>query len=240
MCGADWEAAWSAGVTPWDVGGGSLQLKEVRPALVPDTSLSTAPFPSYCLSQLLKEGSLPTGRALVPGAGSAYDAMSLAEAGYDVTSLDISETAVEQAKEKVKLDPAAAEAAAAGRLRLEQADFFSWAPPAGGFDVIFDYTFLCALDPARRQAWASTTKAFLARGGSLVTQLFPIGQFAGGPPFALDLEDVGRLMRGSGFECVHSADIPATLSHPARAGREVLAVWKHSSRRYPMIKAGQR
>ena len=89
--------------------------------------------------QLVKSGVLPKGSALVPGAGSAYDAVSLASAGWQVTALDISPTAVKAATAAAKATPDGAAALKSGALRIQCGDFFqlrSMRP----FDVVFDYT----------------------------------------------------------------------------------------------------
>ena len=66
-----WEDAWLHGRTGWDAG-------------------HAAPS----LSHLLEAGELPTqGRALVPGAGSGYDAIALARHGLKVTAIDLAPTA---------------------------------------------------------------------------------------------------------------------------------------------------
>ena len=68
-----WEQRWREGRTAWDAGG-----------------------PSPTLELLVREGSLPNGRALVPGCGSGYDILALASPHRLVLGLDVAPTAVER------------------------------------------------------------------------------------------------------------------------------------------------
>lgn len=95
------------------------------------------------LRAALSSGPLGQGagaRALVVGSGSGWDAQCFDEHGYDVTALDIAPGA-----RAALIDRPA--------VRRVVADFFVF-KPATAFDVIWDYTFLCAIDPAMRGRWA--------------------------------------------------------------------------------------
>ena len=60
-------------------------------------------------------------------------------------------------------------------------DFFEFSPTEGRFDVVFDYTFLCAMPPSLREKWAQKmSKLVKTNTGRLVTLIFPIGDFKGG------------------------------------------------------------
>ena len=79
----DWENLWSNCRLPWDTG-------EAHPQLV----------------HLLNSGRLNpslqrTSSVLIPGAGSGYESVALASHGWNVTCVDISATAVEQASKKL-------------------------------------------------------------------------------------------------------------------------------------------
>jgi len=90
-------------------------------------------------TQLVKSGVVPRGHALVPGAGSAYDAVTLAAAGWKVTALDISPTAVKAATAAAKATPEGKAALKSGALRIQCGDFFQFRS-AQPFDIVFDYT----------------------------------------------------------------------------------------------------
>jgi SAM-dependent methyltransferase len=73
-------------------------------------------------------GDLPPGDALDVGCGEGADAVWLAERGWWVTAVDLSQVA---------LDRAAANAGAAGeRVTWQQVDARVWSPPADSFDLV--------------------------------------------------------------------------------------------------------
>ena len=153
---AGWELSWRQSVTPWDAG---------------------VPAPS--LVRLVKDGALPTGRALVPGVGGGYDALALASAERRVVGLDLAPTAVSVAT--ARRDEAGIPAS---QCEFVQGDFFTH-DGLGVFDLAFDYTFLCALPPDLRSRWAARMHELLAPDGLLVTLVFPVSDHAGGPPYAV-------------------------------------------------------
>lgn len=53
------------------------------------------------------------------------------------------------------------------------------------FDIIYDYTFLCALPPPLRPKWAARMSQLLAPQGTLICTQYPLGKDPrlGGPPF---------------------------------------------------------
>ena len=198
-----WEASWQAGRTPWDAGEPAAQL-----------------------SALLDAGDLPGGRVLVPGCGSGYDVLALAGAGRRALGLELAPTAIARfhaLRQAAGID--------ADQAEVVEANYFDFAP-AAPFDLIWDYTFLCAIDPERREGWARQARALLAPGGELITLIFPVplppGQLGPGPhegpPYPLDPHQVRALLLAAGFE--ERTLTPATHSHPRRAGREWLGRWR--------------
>ncbi|KAL1849438.1 hypothetical protein Daus18300_013262 [Diaporthe australafricana] len=150
-------------------------------------------------------------RALVPACGRGYDAVLLAKVfGYDVVGLEIAPSALGAAKkylnsvqevldlpdEQQRSHPDKAmrfwienQSASPGRVDWLSGDFFSdeWLADAGveQFDLIFDYTFFCAIPPSARPKWAARMQQLLARpNGRLVCLEFPTGKHpsTGGPP----------------------------------------------------------
>jgi hypothetical protein len=111
-----------------------------------------------------------------------------------------------------------------------EADYFSYAPELP-FDLLWDYTFLCAIDPGRHRAWARRAGELLRPGGELIALIFPVPSPPGqlgpgpheGPPFPLDPYRVRELLVED-FEEISLA--PASHSHPKRAGREWLGCWR--------------
>ncbi|KAK4187676.1 S-adenosyl-L-methionine-dependent methyltransferase [Podospora australis] len=146
-------------------------------------------------------------KVLVPGCGKGYDVAMLALHGFNVYGLDISETGVETARKY-----AAAELSSPAEHNFSSPDFprdkrgavtfiagnfFSrdWETKCcadvedafEGFDVIYDYTFLCALLPSMRKDWARRMGELVAPHGVLICLEFPLykGLDLPGPPWPL-------------------------------------------------------
>lgn len=193
----DWEERWRAGRTGWDAG-------RSAPALL----------------ELVQSGTLPVGRALVPGCGAGYDVLTLASPERSVLGLEIAPTAIE------RFDGLRTSAGVpAERASVSQADFFTFVPGAP-FDLVWDYTFLCAINPERRSAWAKQMSTVLRPGGELLTLIFPVTGFEPdasnvgvGPPYPLSPSYVERLVREH-FETVSLSKVES--SHVERQGKEWL------------------
>ncbi|EHK20582.1 uncharacterized protein TRIVIDRAFT_69106 [Trichoderma virens Gv29-8] len=144
-------------------------------------------------------------RALVPGCGRGYDVVMLALHGYEAYGLEVSAKAVDQAEAYAASelaepsdynfhDAKALSSASLGSVTFVRGDFFqrNWeAECAGdgvvGFDLIYDYTFLCALLPEMRQHWGRRMRELLNPSGMLVCLEFPLYKAldAPGPPWGL-------------------------------------------------------
>ncbi|KAH8670905.1 thiol methyltransferase [Xylariales sp. PMI_506] len=187
--GSRWNSLWQEEFTPWDRGGPSLallDLLEERPELF-----------SFSSGGGGGGGGASRRTALVPGCGKGHDALLLASFGFDVCGLDVSDVALAEARKNadaVRDDPVyQPRKGIAGTNQWVAGDFFKddWLEEAGvktgKFDLVFDYTFLSALPPAVRPAWAKRMADLLLPGGRLVCLEFPsINQpSAPGPPWAL-------------------------------------------------------
>ncbi len=200
----DWETKWLAEQTPWDTG---------------------VPAPALC--DWLQATRRKPQRVLVPGAGGGHDAFALAKAGWQVTALDISPTAVEQLlaqARKMELD----------NLQAHAGDFLDpgFITTLGEFEAIWDYTFLCALPLASRPVWAEHMTQLLAADGELLTLIFPIKAVGGrrddeGPPYRLTPQDVQALLAPLGFAAAELR--PVARSLPSRAGLEWFGRWSRNS-----------
>ncbi len=80
-----------------------------------------------------RDGQTPP-NVLIPGCGSAYEALYLAECGWPVRTIDFSPNAVAAAREQL---------GAHGGI-VEQVDFFAYEPPFAP-DWVYERTFLCAM-----------------------------------------------------------------------------------------------
>ncbi|KAI0971547.1 S-adenosyl-L-methionine-dependent methyltransferase [Xylaria arbuscula] len=174
-----WVKCWEDKWTPWDRGGPSMALYDVLKE-----------NPNGTLPPLPDAGSPK--RALVPGCGRGYDVLLLSSFGYDVYGLDVSAQALDAARENA--EKALAEGLYGtkghkrGAINWICQDFFAedWNDVRTPFDIIFDYTFFCALPPPLRPAWASRMKSLLSPGGRLICLEFPSEKKMSepGPPWA--------------------------------------------------------
>ncbi|KAK5326084.1 hypothetical protein LTR70_002349 [Exophiala xenobiotica] len=146
-------------------------------------------------------------RALVPACGRGYEVVVLALHGFDAYGVEVSQTAVDACEvyataqlgrpEAYNFGPgssSAQEAGVRGKIKFMVGDFFKrdWEAECrehgdAGFDLIYDYTFLCAILPEMRLDWARRVKELLAPEGILVCLEFPMYKDvdAAGPPYGL-------------------------------------------------------
>ncbi|KAI9725471.1 MAG: hypothetical protein M1828_003142 [Chrysothrix sp. TS-e1954] len=178
-----WDALWKDDFMPWDKG-------QPSPALV-DALRNKV----HLIGSPLTMGGARR-KALVPGCGKGYDVMLLAAHGFDAYGLEISKTAKEAAesfaKEHLEEYARQGHSQGPGVCKYIQGDFFKddWREQVGlrerGFDLIYDYTFLCALSPEMRPAWAKRHTDLLqpAAAARLVCLEYPTYKepHTGGPP----------------------------------------------------------
>lgn len=201
----DWASRYDVEDTPWDLGGPhpelSVRLQDGR--LAPDR-VSGGGAGSGA-------GSGPGGRVLVPGAGRAHDALALARRGWTVTALDLVGAVADRVGPELERHGG----------RYVTADAFTWEPEEGAapFDLVWDHTFFCAIDPSMRAAWGARARSLVAPGGRYAALVFPVGKPAaeGGPPFGMDAKAVLDAL-GASFRAVE--DEPVQRSVPRRTWRE--------------------
>ncbi|KAG9041845.1 hypothetical protein FS837_011678 [Tulasnella sp. UAMH 9824] len=211
-----WDVAWQEGITPWDQG-------KIQP-----------PLRDYVESNdgkaLLGKKS-DDARALVPGCGKGYDAAYFASLGYETLGADLSSTAIEKAKEFWAESPELK----SGKLSFQTLDFFKFEVPASKYDLVYDYTFFCALPPDLRAPWGARMRELVRPGGTLITLVYPIdGSRTGGPPYSVDVQKVTDALQGGDEEgsaepgkyWTKVLDVVPQTSTPDHVGRERLVVWE--------------
>jgi len=239
-----WDAMWQQQVTPWDRWAPNPALVDV---LNEKSNLIGGPANSD-----------KRPKALVPGCGRGYDVLLFASHGYNAYGLDASQTAIAacNALEKDQGDDPSKYPAqtSRGERKFLYADFFKddfLAQTNGGnFDVIYDYTFLCALPPELRPKWASRMSELLAPDGRLVCLEFPLAKppASGGPPHGLSSELYVQLFKRPGEEVRYGEDgyvLPEAgeadaktgfvrvehwqpeRTHEVGKGTDWVSVWKH-------------
>jgi hypothetical protein len=152
---------------------------------------------------------------LIPGCGNAWEALALAGDGWQIRAIDFSAGAVAAARAQL----------GAYADVVEQADFFTYAPPFTAA-WIYERAFLCALPTARRRDYAQRMAALLPAGG-LLAGFFFLGATPKGPPFGIDRPELEALLSPD-FELIE--DEPVTDSIPVFAGRERWMTWRRRDR----------
>lgn len=202
-----WSKAWNNKTTRWDKGDISPALRE----LIEE-----------------KKWTLPHGRGIVPGCGSGYDAMFLANPKLHMTGADLSPLAVEAANKFRDFK----EGVNQKYVKFEVLDFFNFdlVKEGGQYQVAYDYTFFCAIHPSMRPAWGRRYAEIMAPGSHLIVLMFPLSKDEDskdkGPPFLVSEQDYHRVLDGD-FELVHID--PNCTTHDSRAGQEVITVWQRKT-----------
>jgi SAM-dependent methyltransferase len=183
-----WTIRYATGRTPWDFGGVPAALKS-----------------------FLASSSAPV-RVLIPGCGYGYEVQAFHTAGYDVTAIDFSSAAIDQAKSVLG---ALAEKVIFG-------DFFTYDFGQPRFDLIYERTFLCSMPPSRWPDYASRMADLLSSRGRLIGFFFYAEQPLPGPPYPLTNGQAEQLFQ-SRFQLVRNASVTDSL--PLFQGMERWQEW---------------
>jgi methyl halide transferase len=220
-----WDDLYAGGNDGWELGapapalehwltsGSSFQCggPEMAPALPQPRTLVAAPAPPQAA------GTRP--RMAVLGCGRGHDARLLARYGYRVSAFDFAEAAVAEARRLAQAEGV--------DVTVEPRDVFTLGRDyAGAFDGVWEYTCFCAIDPARREEYASVLHAILRPGGLLLACFYPLREGADGPPFPVSRADIDRVLTGR-FTVLEAG--PPVRSVERRRGLE----WLVLARRIP-------
>jgi len=127
------------------------------------------------IKEYINQISDKTIKILIPGCGNAYEAEYLLENGFNnVFIVEISGIAIESFKLRCPQFPVE---------NIIHSDFFDI---EGQYDMIFEQTFFCALEPSYRQSYVEQMTKLLKSGGKLIGLLFNT-YFSAGPPFGGDV-----------------------------------------------------
>ncbi len=188
-----WDRLFDKEFTPWDA--------EATPPEL-DAWLDAQPKP---------------GRVLIPGCGSAWEALSFDRRGWDVTALDFSPQAVDKARAFLS------ENGFRGKLICD--DFF--AHTAEPYTLIYERAFLASFPRHLRIAWGNRIPHLLQECGLLMGCFFlddtdnpekPL------PPFALATDELASLL-GTDFNKHHSS--PTSTPVKVFKNREWWEVWQY-------------
>jgi len=190
---AFWEGRWQSGNTPWDHG------------------RHAPPF-----AEFVQNEGVPTGKILIPGAGSGHDVRFFAELGAHVTGLDIAPSAIEVAQAR---NPSS-------RARYMLGDILDPATELHGqFDWVIEHTCLCAMEPKFWPAYAEAIPRLLRPGGHFLALFYRNPHDDEGPPFGIDEATIRSLFEPR-FTLLR-AGVPKQ-AYESRAGREELRLYQLS------------
>ena len=154
-------------------------------------------------------------RVLVPGCGVGHDVRALAAAAAEVVGLDIAPSAIEGAARYPRV----------GHERYELGSLFDLPPHLrGAFDLVWEHTCFCAIDPSMRAPYVEAVASALKPGGKL-TAIFYLDPGHDspdeGPPFGVSVAELDALFSPH-FDLVREW-LPAR-AYPGREGREWMRV----------------
>lgn len=161
----------------------------------------------------------PRGKSTSPGMWPRLRRRGMGSPTRSVIGLDISKTALERAELVAEKSPNAK------FVEFQNVDFFTYSPPFK-FNLVFDYTFFCSLEPGMRPQWAEKMADVLALDGELITIMFPLDDHDGGPPYSVSLEAYEKVLGPVGFHMTNCDDNISSLD--ARKGMEKLARWQRT------------
>ena len=187
----DWESFYQANKLSWDYG-------EASPGLVDFLSSS--------------RNEIPLGRALVPGCGRGHDARALAEAGWNVLGMDIAPSSIPMAKQLATENGL--------EIDFQLGDFLSEKPTIQ-FDLIFEHTLFCAINPNKREDYIQATKNWLKPRGQYLAVNYIITEDDGEPPFSTSAEELDIKFRP--FFNLVNRWVPRSFEN--RQDKELMNLW---------------
>lgn len=165
------------------------------------------------LLDFLGEEGAPAGEVFVPGCGYGFDVRALSTPANHVVGIDLAPWAIDRANSFPKV----------AREEYLLADLFSLPPAfAGRFDVLFEHTCFCAIDPGKRQDYLAVVRRLLKPGGKWIAIFFlnPDHDEAG-PPYGASRDELAAL-RAEDF-ALEREWIPVH-TFAGREGRELFQV----------------
>jgi len=174
--------------------------------------------PTPILSNYLKTKS-KIGKVCVLGCGKGHDAIEFSKYNNDVHAVDFSIEAIKDLKSRSKAQDV--------KVSLHNKDIFLLADSHKGyFDMVYEYTCYCAIDPDRRADYFSMVYEILEENGIFFGIMIPLDKDIyneDGPPFGVDMKQIKTLTSGL-FEIVTNEF--SDYSIEPRKGREKVLILK--------------
>ncbi|MGZ3651395.1 MAG: methyltransferase domain-containing protein [Bdellovibrionota bacterium] len=174
---AAWNDRYKSQDTPWDLSGPTPEFVRLL-----DAGVLTPKAPDGAHADSAKP------KALVPGGGRGYDAILLAQRGFDVDFVDFAPDAVEAALVEASRQKTVIYAYCRNFFDLPLVGYHQ-----SNYDLLLEYTFFCAISPDQRPNYVKAAAALLRKGGKLVGLFFPTAIDKEGPPFQVSEAEVEKL-----------------------------------------------
>lgn len=169
--------------------------------------------PSPGLVDFLQDHPMPAqGAVLVPGCGTGHDVRAWACAGFQARGIDFAPSAVRRAKHQTS--------PTAGRATFELADFLNDSPVAP-FDIIWEHTLFCAINPSERDQYVEAVLRWLKPGGTYLAVNYIVCE-PEGPPWPVTARELWERFMPH-FDLI---DKWVPRSYPSRCGRELMSWWR--------------
>lgn len=170
--------------------------------------------PAEALIDMLPRLKISRSRILVLGCGEGHDAAFFAKAGHVVTAVDFSPQAIERGQKLYsELE----------NLRFVQADIFKLPNEFDqAFDVVFEHTCYCAVNPTKRKDLVKVWNRVLVSGGYLMGVFFTFEKRQGPPYGGTEWELRQRLK--SSYQPVFWGRWQTSI--PSRKGKELFVYAK--------------
>jgi thiopurine S-methyltransferase len=194
----EWEQFYQEGVPPWDHREASPPLRQV-------------------LEEWPREW-WGEGAVLVPGCGRGHDVALLAEHGIKAVGLDLSPTALGQARGLY--------GEGEDRVWVEGDLFDSELAERVQVGAVWEHTCFCAIDPAQRSDYVAAMASLLSPGSRLIGVFYLTPDAETRPPLAATREEIEEVF-GPFFERGRE-EVPHR-SYPTRVGAEWLVEFLRNS-----------
>lgn len=172
--------------------------------------------PAEALKDMMPRLKITRCRVLVLGCGDGHDAAFFAQAGHFVTAVDISPLAIERAKKLY---------GHMENITFVEADLFKLPREMdGAFDIVFEQTCYCAINPTRRQELVKVWNRVLTTEGHLMGVFFAMEKRQG-PPFGGSEWELRQRLKSSYLPIFWGR---WQASVPRRQGKEFFVYMKRS------------
>jgi SAM-dependent methyltransferase len=175
--------------------------------------------PAEALKDMLPRLKMPKSRVLVLGCGEGHDAAFFAQSGHVVTAVDFSAEALQRARKNY---------GHLSELSFVEQDVFKLDPKfQNSFDIVFEHTCYCAVNPTKRAQLVKIWKQCLHEQGHLMGVFF-VHHKTLGPPYGGSEWELRQRLKDS-FHFVFWGRWQKSI--PRRQGKELFVYAQRKSLR---------